>query len=373
MSTGLMNDAVKVRVGPQHWHLHLTDFNRLRWTIAALRMGGAARFAGHLRPSAAQLLFDSTRVLAAPSHTPVPLGAFIVLWDGLNSLIELQHARPDLRARSDLHYLYVGFLEDLRVAFPTGSQPLLPEHAPAEAELRRVHAPAWVAGRAHLQAALRPLKNSKQAPASHRSLRAGYKLVFCGLVRPTAAVLDGFFRGSEMPGLRAALAPLEGLDWRLAASQHALVAAYEALRAARPCGASDLAAAYSVASVLHRMGTLAVLHEQGAPLFVNEFGLQPHFDPYDAWAYGQHLFIDFGSTRGCDALYPRTLDLLAQHKRYAALRWVQPGQRMVARLADVDANAFIALCETHASQLLVQHRRAEHQPAGAAAADGALR
>jgi hypothetical protein len=347
-----MASTATVRIGDQSWHLCLTDFNRLRWTIAALRLRGAEGIAAASASSPARAVFDST-VLQQQAPAAVPDGAWIVLWDGLNSVVELHERAPALRDRPDLRYFYVGYFEDLRTAFPAGSLPLLPVRLPVGGlPASAVRAPLWVSMLAAFRAAVRPLKNARLAPALHRGLQQGGQLVFCGLVRPGAVVLDGFLRGSELPGLREALSPLDGLDWRGADVKPVLHAAYGALRSARPRTAADLAALYSVASVMHRLGTLAALQGLGAPLFVNEYGMQAHFDPYDARAYERNLFIDFGSTRGGDDLYPRTLDLLAQRKHFTAVRWLQPGERLAEQLARIDADGFLALCEAHARQLL---------------------
>jgi hypothetical protein len=344
--------TVVVRINAQRWHLALTDFNRLRWTLAALPLDGESVPA----PAAngPNWLVDSTWLLRH-ADAPVPDSAVVVLWDGYNSLVELHDALPALTARRDLQYRFVGAFADLVPAFPSGSAPLLPNATPAAgAAGRGVRAPAWIGALALFRALVRPLKNARQAPELHRRMTAGGHVVFCGLVRPTADVLDGFLRGSALQAIRPALAPLVGLDWRRADAAAVLAEAYEVLRASHPGTPADLAAAYSVASVLHRMGTLAALHAADAPLLVNEFGMQAHFDPYDARAYGRNLFLDFGSTRGGDALYPRTLDLRAQCKRYTALRWLLPGQSLRDWLPANDAASLIALCGQHAREVMTQ-------------------
>ncbi len=329
--------------------LRLTDFNRLRWTVSALRFNGglAQRLAAR---SAGLTVVDSTGLMRSGTPLP-PTGACVVLWDGLNGLIELHHAIPALGQRTDLQYLYVGSFDDLKGGFPPSSEPLFPGQAPHE--LAPVSAPRWVDAVSTLRAWTRPIKNAHRSPAAHARLQAGGYLVFCGLVRPSAETMDGFFRGNTMHPLRQAMQPLVGLDWAADSgrTRERVAAAYAAVAAARCEGAADLAAIYSMLNVMHRMATLCRLHAAGAPLLVNEFGVHPFFDPYDAHAYRRNLFIDFGSSRGNDLMYPRTMDLLSQRKACENLRFLPTGVRLVDFLADTDADAFLALCDSHADHL----------------------
>ena len=153
-----------------------------------------------------------------------------------------------------------------------------------------------------------------------------------------------------MPGLRPAVVPLGGLDWRgpIDKVRGALLQVFETLLAQRPRTPADLAALYAMLNVLHRMGTLAHLNAMTLKLFVNEYGLQPHFDPYDARGYCGNVFIDFGSTRGPDLVYPRTVDLWSNHKRSASLRFLPQSERLAPWLKSTDAPAFWALCEAQA-------------------------
>jgi hypothetical protein len=301
------------------------------------------------------MLVDSTSLLRAECPAPPP-GAAIVLWDGLNSLLELHQARPSLPARNDLRYLYVGSFADLKDAFPPDSERLFPEPPPPGTEglLGAPQAPAWVGALSAWRAWARPFKNARLSLPLHRRLQAGGCLVFCGLVRPNAAVLDSFFRGAGLQPLRQRLQTLVDLDWTgpLPSVQAIICRAFDALAATRPSGTQDLAALYAVANVLHRLGTLAGVRSLSPALVVNEFGVQAHFDPYDALAYENNLYIDFGSTRGSDLLYPRTVDLLLRRKPSHALRFLPQGQRLAEFLAAGDGMGFLALCERHAQALI---------------------
>ena len=332
--------------------LTLTDFNRLRWTVAALRLNpGLAQRLLQRAEAPAQVL-DSTGLLRSGDEPA--RGAWIVLWDGINSLVELQQARPALRARPDLRFLYVGSFADVAGGFPADSEPLFPARDWSTAVALRV--PLWVAAMSVLRASARPLKNARSAPALHVRLQAGACLVFCGLVRPSAAVLDGFVRGTGLQPLRQALQPLAGLDWAAdAAATRSLVArAFDAAAAAaRPTApAADCAALYAVVNVLHRLASLCSVQARSPALEVNEYGVHPFFDPHDARAYRRNLFIDFGSTRGNDLLYPRSLDLLLQRKPCMPLRFLRADSSLLRFLADTDGSAFLALCDAHAQALL---------------------
>jgi hypothetical protein len=340
---------IRLPAADSQTRLTLTDFNRLRWTVGALRLNVelsqrlAARHDG-------LVIVDSTGLMRPKTPMP-PLGSCIVLWDGLNGLMELQHAIPRLERRTDLKYLYVGSFKDLQSDFPPRSEPLFPEAVPPRPA--PILVPLWLDVVSKVRAWARPILNSRRSPDAHTRLRGGGCLVFCGLVRPSTAVLDGFFRGTTMSSLRQAMEPLVELNWTadLERTRNRVAGAYAAVAAAKYQGTADLAAVYSLLNLMHRIATLCRLQYVGVPLLVNEFGVHPFFDPYDANAYRQNLFIDFGSTRGNDLIYPRTMDLILQRKACKNLRFLPPDIRMVDFLANTDADGFLALCDSHAEQL----------------------
>jgi len=331
----------------------LTDFNRMRWAISAIRCNPTI-----IAPDASAL-FDSTCLLNGA--TPVPQSSHIVLWDGLNSLIELETAVPALVGRSDLRYLFIGQLPDTAASFPAQAQPLFPLGLPDASAMRNrsvVHAPALFELQCHLRAALRPLRNRRISRDRHQALVRGAQIAFCGAVRPTAAILNSFFIGSGLAGLRQHLSGLEGMEWRgrAAAVELQVRQAMAAILASSPATAADAACLYALVNTLHRLGTLSILSGTAAPLLVNEYGYQTHLDPYDAYGYRRNLFADFGSTRGPDLCYPRTVDLALTHKPMAQLRFLQPGQSVLDFLRTSDAGSLWAVCEQHAKDLLVRHQ-----------------
>jgi hypothetical protein len=331
----------------------LTDFNRMRWAISAVRCNPAI-----IAPGGAAL-FDSTCLL--DGVTTVPQASHIVLWDGLNSLIELEAAVPALAGRSDLRYLYIGQLSDTARSFPAHAQPLFPPGAPEASALKDhsvVQAPLLFELQSHLRAALRPLRNRRISRDRHQSLVGGAQIVFCGAVRPTAAILNSFFIGAGLAGLRQQLSGLEGIEWRgrAPAVEAQVRQAMAAILASSPAGAADAACLYALVNTLHRLGTLSILSGSAAPLLVNEYGYQTHLDPYDAYGYRRNLFADFGSTRGPDLCYPRTVDLALTNKPVAQLRFLQPGKPMLDFLRASDAGLLWSVCEQHAKDLLARHR-----------------
>lgn len=175
--------------------------------------------------------------------------------------------------------------------------------------------------------------------------------------------MDGFFRGASLGALRKTLSHLEDFDWTgpLRTVRTAIASAYDACQDARPGLAADWAALYAVLGVLHRMGCLTELGALTAQLVVNEHGEHAHFDPYDTPAYKRNLFIDFGSVRGPDALYPRTVDLLLNAKSVEPLRFLMPQQRLAEMLPRTDGGGFVLLCEKQARQVMA--RLAAMEPA----------
>jgi hypothetical protein len=327
----------------------LSDFNRMRWAVGALRCNP------FIIDDGASTLLDSTALLNG--LTPVPHGSHIVLWDGINSLIELEAAVPSLVGRHDLRYLYVGRLPETVASFPERSQPLFPSGAPDAVALKRrddVHVPAWFGIQGHVRATLRPLRNRRISQASHQALARGGQLVFCGAVRPTAAILDAIFMGTHWTALRREMTCLEGLEWRYQATNVEVLVcrAFSAILATDPKDAAEAACLYALLNTLHRLGTLAILSARSSALLVNEYGYQTHLDPYDAYAYRRNLFVDFGSTRGPDLCYPRTVDLALTRKPFEQLRLLAQDQTIQGFLGACGVNDLWSMCESGAKTLI---------------------
>lgn len=345
--------------------LLFSDFNRLRWAIAALRANPALQAAA-LRAGPAPCLVESLSLQREGLGLLSGL-AFIVLWDGLNSLIELWQCHPGLRQRTDLRYLYVGQLPEVDAALPEGSMGLYPLGADANVATAAALSVPWpVRLRVATRRALRPWANRLRQPQRHRQLCEGGWLVFCGGVRPTQMTLDDLFRGGVLPGLRSDLQALVGLPWdtQADAAHSAVQQAFghlqrEAWDLTADKGATDTAhqapawaCLYTALNQLHRMGTLMALQARTSRLLVNEFQVHPHLDPYDAQAYSGNVFLDFGSTRGTEVLYPRRIDMAETAKPVASLRLLAPGESLAAWFERHDEAAFAQRCQADADRAL---------------------
>ncbi len=355
----LYANRLKIGMGPNSVEMRLSDFNRLRWTVQALLW--QPQLLNHAKSQTLDRIqvTDTSYLLSRP-HAPLPKGCVVVMWDGLNSSAEFAAARPDLATRTDLSYLYVGHLAEIATGFPPNSVPLFPCRIPAlsKAEIR-VRLPAWFKVAAAVRRRIRPIKNARLSPLAHRRLTQGGCLVFCGVVRPSAAVLDGFLLGVSHPDLREKLQPLVDLEWQVPPSRiaKALHESYDHLRGHQLRSTEDFSAFYSILSLMYRMGTLSNVSDMSSALLINEYGIDPHLDPYDADAYGRNLFIDFGSSRGPGIVYPRTVDIWQTRKQIISLRFLHPEQSLSDYLAANDARAFLAQCLAHSEIALSELSR----------------
>jgi hypothetical protein len=355
--TDAPNGRTKVQLG---FH----DFNRLRWAVAALRHNAKLQASIASKGHAQAHLVDANVLMTDTARVSVPGQAHIVLWDGLNSLVELRMRRPDLITRDDLRYFYVGHFDDIDTAFPAGSEPLFGSttlaHFSAQSS-NSVQVPWMVEMATQVRRKARPWANRFQQAKKHHQLLASPQLVFCGVVRPTSLVLDDMYRGVALDTLRHQMQDINALDWRTSPTRTRALITLTAARLQQALGHiqthADLAFLFGMHNLLHRIGTLTCLSAMKTPLFVNEFDVQTHFDPYDAQAYQNNLFIDFGSTRGIDEVYPRTLDMLTTGKPCLPLRVLGPGQSLRTTLAHQGPEALWARCEVdaqHATQALLQ-------------------
>jgi hypothetical protein len=343
--------------------VNVTDFNRMRWTVAAIRSNPSLR-QSLLQVGKTSHLFDSTCLPLLGAQFMVPQHAHVVLWDGLNSLIELQQINGALANRLDLTYLHIGHFHEVAHAYPTSSRPLfdaLPEYRPTPliARDQGIHVPWDIDLRSYAQGLIRPYKNWRTSPQQHQKLKQGGNIVFCGLVRPTVGVIENFFRDSGLFDLKSGLMQLVRVDWheKLGELERIVCGAYDAIQTAAYQTPTDWSSAYAVLSMLHRMGTLAHLEALTPHLIVNEYGFNPHFDPYDTPAYRANLFIDFGSTRGPDAVYPRTVDLSLNMKQYQSLRFLGDQCSLNFYLKNTSSAGFWELCALHADSLAQMRQR----------------
>jgi hypothetical protein len=321
--------------------VRLADANKLRWTVAAVRSHARLRdsLINSAQGGATQIIDNVSLLELAPParQQAVPLGTHVVLWDGYNSLLELHAIQPELTQRQDVVYLCVGMVPEVAQAMPVGTLPLYdpdPATASGMASSQNVRLPWGYDLQRRLRSQLRLLRNWQISRDRHRQLSEGGRIVFCGLVRPSEHVLNGFLRGTQIAPSWVQRSGLVNLEWRgrSAAVRQVIESActqlIDELRALPAPAPADWAGVYTLMNVMHRIGTLSLISEATEALFVNEFTLNQHLDPYDAAGYGRNLFLDFGSVRGPEALYPRTVDIALNAKPSLALRWLPDGERM---------------------------------------------
>jgi len=347
-------------------HLAFSDFNRLRWALEALRVHPGLR--QRLLADAPEPRLTDSIALSGGARLPWSGPAtHVVLWDGLNSLIEWQALQT---AKAVPKVLYVGQLPEAEAAMPAGAHPLYPRGDAGLPEAEAFPMPTRMRLRAWARRTLRPWVQRLRQPEAHRALSEGGCLVFCGAVRHNRMLLDDSFRGAQLPALRTELDDLVGLPWRTepvraqaricqAVSQ--LQRAAQALQPVQPLPdathAAEWACLFNVLNLLHRQHTLSLLAQRTERLRVIEFGQQPHFDPYDAAAYDGNAFLDFGSTVGTECLYPRRIDIERNGKAVVALRLLAPGESVAGWLQQQGAAGFVRQSEADAERALAALRQ----------------
>ncbi|TDP88549.1 hypothetical protein EV672_101701 [Aquabacterium commune] len=353
-------------------HLAFSDFNRLRWALEALRVHPGLR--QRLLADAPEPRLTDSIALNGGARLPWSGPAtHVVLWDGLNSLIEWQALQAANAAKAAPKVLYVGQLPEAEAAMPAGAQPLYPRGDAGLPQAAAFPMPANVRWRAWARRTLRPCVQRLRQPAAHRALSEGGCLVFCGAVRHNRMLLDDSFRGARLPALRAELDDLIGLPWRteparaqarirqavtqLQRAAQALQAVQAVQAVPNATHAPEWACLFNVLNLLHRQHTLSLLAQRTERLRVIEFGQQPHFDPYDAAAYAGNAFLDFGSTVGTECLYPRRIDIERNGKAVVALRLLASGESVADWLQRQGAAGFARQSEADAERALAALRR----------------
>lgn len=350
--------------------LIFSDFNRLRWAADALQVHPALRQRLLLASKSSPLVVDSV-VLHDARVAPRAQPTHVVLWDGLNSLIELRLRRPDLCGSAEPNMLFVGQLPEAEAAMPVGAWPLYPRTVsegwpwPPKDTLPRL--PMQLRLQAWLRRRLRPIKQRVSNPALHQRMSAGGCAVFCGAIRHNHMLLEDSFRGAyaHLAALRTELDDLLDLPWDIEPerAQYRIIQAIGQLQRhasglqALP-GAIDAshgaawACVFNVLNLLHRQFVLSLLNQRTDKLIVAEFGRERHFDPYDASAYRGNLFLDFGSTCGGELLYPRRLDIERDGKQAFTMRLMRPGQAVGDWLKQSGPEGFLRQASDHAHQVL---------------------
>lgn len=340
---------LKINIGEDHAvDLLLSDFNRLRWTLCAVERNSSLQNS-LLNCDVAYitdyiLVMNNPKVLDKSSH--------IVLWDGFNSYIELVNKLPSIGNRADLIYLYVGSFKELKNALPASSITLFADEGLVSSE--KVKVPLTFRLFSSFRTKTRFYKNWMSDSTRHKQLLNRRSVVFCGLVSPSPDVINNFLRGTQLSFLVPMLKLLCDLNWQQNYDEIKLtiIKVLERVRLSPPPNPADLSCIYSIFNICQRLLVLSYLQSKNCNLFISEYGLHKHIDPYDAFAYQQNLYIDFGSSRGPAHWYPRTIDMLNTNKKFVSLRFLHESESMLDFLEKTSTETFISLCESGALQVL---------------------
>lgn len=287
---------------------------------------------------------NNPKVLDKSSH--------IVLWDGFNSYIELVNKLPSVRDRADLIYLYVGSFKELKNALPAEAITLFADEGLVPSE--KVKVPLIFRLFSLMRTNTRFYKNWMSDSARHMQLLNRRNIVFCGLVTPSADAVKNFLRGTQLTSLAPVLKQMCNLDWQQNYDEIKLtiIKVLEKVRLSKSQNPADLSCIYAIFNISHRLLVLSYLHSKNCDLFVSEYGRHKHIDPYDTFAYQQNLYVDFGSSRGPDERYPRTIDMINTNKKFVSLRFLHESESMVDFLDTTSAETFISIFESGALQVL---------------------
>lgn len=304
-------------------------------------------------------LIDSQTVLS--NHKSLCVGAHVILWDGFNSFIELKEALPDL-IDNRCRFLVVGRIYDQLTAYPPDTLPLFDEKlVPFDRTTGELRGHAYRAAlvAAAIRTRFRWARNTVLDFTRHKRLCSSPLIVFCGLVRPPQSALTDYARGAEDQALFQACSGLSNCALGDRTSVYSLIASvYRAIERYITSGAPSAAkigCAYALVNALHRIGTIASIIDRVPDIFLSEFGRNPHIDPYDTPYYSQHLYLDFGSSRGPDAVYPRSIDLMRNSKNHVSLRFVSTKDSFIKYLSSTSAAQFVELCERHSESAVARY------------------
>ncbi len=348
--------------------IQTTDHNLLRWTVMAIDVNPI--FAKSLIEFSSRTPVYLTDSIYLERYNPdvseVPLNTHIVLWDGINSYFELMNKQAALVQRPDLKFFVVGWLKGVTIADRMNIQPLYPDVLQDSAKAwgnvfsfyQSFYVPYWYRLLTTGLTFTRYFKNWVSDAQKHRELSRGGKMVFCGLVTPSEHNLNAFFIGVDLPDLQAVCTNLLILEYNspVAVVNQTVFKVIEAIKAVASLEASEFACIYSILNLLHRVKTLSILNQLNSELFVNEVRNNRRFDPYDSFFYCNNLYLDFGSTRGPDAIYPRTIDIVMKNKQYISLRFLHAQTSIAQYINALSLDAFLVHCEKDAQAALQRHQ-----------------
>jgi len=359
---------IKIRSISMSVDIKTTDHNSLRWTALAIDLN--YKLSRSLIENSLEntvLLTDSIYllkkcipVLSLPKHT------HILLWDGINSYIELLNKQADILERKDLKFFVVGWIDKL-MTNNINISPLYPPNITADSRSwnqvlvfnHKFYVPFWYRLLTSCLTYSRYYKNSYGQLQKHMELRKGERIVFCGLVTPSNHSLNAFFIGVDIPEfqeiclkltLTSYLDDSESID-------NIVEEIIKLLNSEKFLTISHFACVYSVLNLLHRIKTLSILRKMSNALFINEPKNSRRFDPYDSFFYQNNLYLDFGSTRGPDAVYPRTIDMFMTGKKFVSLRFLSEDLTLKEYIENITPKEFLELCENQALLVIDEYNK----------------
>jgi hypothetical protein len=361
-----VKSALKIKNDDFSVEINMTNHNFLRWAAMAIDTNKVLANSLKAHSKDTLLLTDYLYLIAKHDQNKhLPENMHVILWDGINSYIELVQKIPNIHERADLKFFAVGWLKGLMFEKKINIMPLYPETAPDSAKqwgnlLAFNHTfLVQFSYRAltSLMSYLRFFKNWYADSKRHFELSRGKKIVFCGMVTPKESQLKDFFRDADLPKLFLACQPLARINYFGDELEIDRVTnqILEEIGKANLKSSTEFACVYSILNTLHRVMTLAILCRITDALFINESRNNSWIDPYDSYFYKQNLYLDFGSVRGPDAIYPRTLDMIMKDKVYLSLRFIEKNQPLDDYLSTFSSQAFLKNCETHAHVVLQKH------------------
>lgn len=364
-----MKSTLQIRTSQMSVDLQMNNHNLLRWTTMAIDSNEC--LANSLIENSINLpvlLTDSFYLVTHPTViNDIPLNTHIVLWDGINSYVELLELESKIDQRRDLRFFVVGWLKDNMLEQKINILPLYPSSQP-------IHASAWgkllqTKFKFHVPYTYRIFltflsfsryyKNWILDAKRHSELNRGGKIVFCGMVTPTEHQINGFFRGVSSTDLYKESLKLTKLVYSGNTKEidDVLCKVIEALKKGNLENVTDLACAYSILNLLHRIKTLSLLNGISDALFINETKSNRWIDPYDSLFYSNNLYLDFGSTRGPDPIYPRTLDMIMKNKRFVSLRYLPASYSIKQYVEWLSVDRFLQHCECDAQSAYQTHQQ----------------
>ena len=320
----------------------------MRWAVYAIETN--ILLINSLLNSRAVYLTDSISLINNPCK--LKDNSHIVLWDGYNSYIELIDKLPNIKTQTNLVYVYVGSFKELKQALPSGALPLFADDD--SVQFKKLNVSVFFRLFSLVRTGIRSYKNRISDKESHRQLSCRKNIVFCGLVSPSPEVLNNFLRGTQLTELAPALRQLCDLNWQqnYAMVKPVITKVLEKIYLSKSQNPADLVCLYSIINICHRLLVLSYLRSKECDLFINEYGRSKHIDPYDAYAYTNNLYLDFGSSRGSATWYPRTVDMRNTHKKFVSLRFLHENQSLLEFLEKTNINTFINERELESLQII---------------------